>query len=252
MPHTFREDPVDCEVCPVRRLALFRELSREQLLTVREIRKGQEHMYPGTIIFREGARVEAAYTLFEGWVMRYKTLEDGRRQIIGFVLPGDFLGFHPYDSGVISYSAEALSPVTLCTFPLDSLGNMLAAYPELSRQFSWLCRRQENLAIEHMTSIGRRPARERIAHLLLELDVRVRARHETPADAPVLVPLTQEHIADTLGLTSIHVSRTLRTLREDGLLEFRSGRLNIKDRDALVAMTGFDETVFAAQPQPLL
>ena len=250
MVQGFRPDPVDCVECPVRRLALFRELSREQLLTVREVRKGQEHLRPGSLILREGAHTEHGHTLFDGWVMRYKTLEDGRRQIIGFALPGDFLGFHPYSTTVSTYSAETLTPVTLCTFPLEGLLNMLAEYPELSRQFGWLCKREENLAIEHMTSIGRRPARERIAHLLLELDYRVRTREDVPEGTPIIIPLTQEHIADTLGLTSIHVSRTLRTLREDSLLEFRSGRLQIKDRPTLMAMTGFQEAAFA--PVPLL
>lgn len=252
MSHAFRDDPVDCTVCPVRRLALFRELAHEQLVDVRSIRKGQAHLQAGSIIFREGTAIDHGHTLFEGWVMRYKTLEDGRRQIIGFALPGDFLGYQPYRGATISHSAETLTPVTLCTFPLDNLVAMLSQYPELSQQFGWMCTREENVAIEHMTSIGRRPARERIGHLLLELDYRVRSRAEAPDSAPTVIPLTQEHIADTLGLTSIHVSRTLRTLREDGLLEFRSGRLNIKDRDALVALTGFQDSSFDPHPMPLL
>lgn len=252
MAHVFRDDPVDCTVCPVRGLALFRELTDDQLLAVRNIRRGQEHIPPGSLIYREGTRIEYGHTLFDGWVMRYKTLEDGRRQIIGYTLPGDFLGYQPFRGATVNHSAEALTSVTLCTFPLDELGGMLARYPELSRQFGWLCKREETLAIEHMTSIGRRPARERIAHLLLELDYRLRARQGDGAKAPLIIPLTQEHIADTLGLTSIHVSRTLRTLREDDLLEFRSGRLNIKDRPALVAMTGFQEVLFDPHPQPML
>ena len=250
MSGTPLENPIDCRNCPVRRMALFSPMDETQLEAVQGTRRHQE-LYPtGAALYREGKGVTQAYTVFEGWVMRYKTLEDGRRQIIGYSLPGDFLGFVPLSDCAVSHSAETLTPTTLCSFNIRDLLEVFPRYPHLALYLCWKCGRDEATAIEHLTSLGRRPARERIAHLLLELDYRVRVRNGLPGGEPITLPLTQEHIADTLGLTSIHVSRTLRTLREDGLLELKSGRLTFGNRDALVRMTGFQEQTF--HPHPML
>lgn len=250
MPGTPLENPVDCRHCPVRRMALFSPMSDDQLDRVQGTRRHQELLASGTPLYREGKAVSQAYTVFEGWVMRYKTLEDGRRQIIGYSLPGDFLGFVPLSNCAVSHSAETLTPVTLCTFQIRDLLDAFPQFPELALYLCWKCGRDEATAIEHLTSLGRRPARERIAHLLLELDYRVRVRNGLRNGESITLPLTQEHIADTLGLTSIHVSRTLRTLREDGLLELKNGRLTFGNRNALVKLTGFQEQTF--HPHPMI
>jgi CRP-like cAMP-binding protein len=248
MSGTPLENPMDCASCHVRRMALFSPMGEDQLTAVQGVRRHQELLPSGASLYREGKTVTQAYTVFEGWVMRYKTLEDGRRQIIGYALPGDFLGFVPLTNCPVSHSAETLTPATLCTFGIRDLLDMFPRFPDLALYLCWKCGREEASAIEHLTSLGRRPARERIAHLLLELDYRIRARNGLPTGESITLPLTQEHIADTLGLTSIHVSRTLRTLREEGLLELRSGRLTFGNRQALVRLTGFQEHNFQAHP----
>ncbi len=245
-----KKESTDCHDCPIRQLALFRPIQTEHLDTVKNIRVAQREVASCAELFREGDRIQESYTLFSGWVMRYKTLEDGRRQILGFALPGDLLCFQPDLGAPNTHSAQTLTTAILCAFPSGDLMRMFRLYPELAIQMSWITSREEAIYHEHLINLGRRPARERIAHLLLELHYRLTVRDLAKAGEPATIPLNQEHIADAVGLTTIHVSRTLRTLREDGLLNFHSSLLTLIDRPALVGLTGFQEDLF--QPRPTL
>jgi CRP-like cAMP-binding protein len=236
--------------CAVRRLALFQPLHAEASAAMQAHRLEQRTLPAGAWLFGQDARLDEAYTLFDGWVMLCRTLDDGRRQILRFALPGDFLGFQPLPNGTVLHSAQALTPVRLCVFKRDSMMAMFREHPELAIQMAGITARDEAVAHDHMTSLGRRPAKERIAHLFLELHQRLAARGPVNERAGIPVPLKQEHIADAVGLTTIHVNRTLRTLREGGLAVLRGGMLRILDREALVNLTGFRPDPFA--PRPLL
>lgn len=244
------ETPTRCVECTVRRLALFQPLQAETVTAMQAHRLGQATLPAGAQLFAQDARLDEAYTLFEGWVMLYRTLDDGRRQILRFALPGDFLGFQPLANGTVLHSAQALTPVRLCVFKRERMMAMFRDHPELAIQMAGITARDEALAHDHMTSLGRRPAKERIAQLFLELHQRLAARGTVNERAGIPVPLKQEHIADAVGLTTIHVNRTLRALREGGLAILRGGMLRILDREALVSLTGFRPDPFA--PRPLL
>jgi CRP-like cAMP-binding protein len=223
----------------VRRLALFEPLTAEQLHSMEAHRAEQRQVMPGEFLFRQDTRIDESYTIFEGWVMLHRSLEDGRRQILRFSLPGDFLGFQPSPNTTVLHSAQALTPVTVCVFRRDDLLQVFREHPMLAIQMAWITSRDEATTHEHLLSIGRRPAKERIAHLFLELHARLAARGPVNERVGIPVPLKQEHIADALGLTTIHVNRTLRVLREAGLAVLRGGLLRILDREALVQLTGF-------------
>jgi CRP-like cAMP-binding protein len=232
----------------VRRLGLFRPIPEEQLATIQRYRTSQTHQPAGADLYREGERPVDAFTLFEGWVMRYKTLDDGRRIILSFALAGDFLCFQPDLEAPANHSAQAITPVTLCVFPCANLMPMFRSHPELAIQMSWIVARDEAVAHEHLMSVGRRPARERLAHLLLELHYRLLARYPEYGDGPVPLPLTQEILADACGLTTIHVNRTLKALRQDRLLELSHGQLQLLNRQALVSLTRFQTDAFTPRP----
>ena len=108
---------------------------------------------------------------------------------------------------------------------------------------AWITARDAALAREHLTNVGRRSARDRVAHPLLELFYRVRRRGASPGDNALELPLTQEHIADAPGLTMVHVNRTLRALREADLLAMRGRMLRILDPEALAELAGFDPDI---------
>ncbi len=113
---------------------------------------------------------------------------------------------------------------------------------------AWITARDRTLANEHLTNIGRRVARERVAHLLLELFYRVWLAHPSPHSDGVELPLTQEHIGDALGLTSVHVNRTLRQLREAGLVTISGHNMQVLDPDMLAEVAGFDSEKVLQRP----
>jgi CRP-like cAMP-binding protein len=250
MPAHAIASPIVCGECPVRRLALFQPLSREELVAMQSHRLEQRTLPAGAVLYAQDSRIDETYTLFQGWAMLHRTLDDGRRQILKFALPGDFLGFQPALDAPVLHSAQALTPVTLCVFKREALMQMFREHPTLAIRMAWITAREEASAHDHLTSLGRRPAKERLAHLFLELHQRLSARGAVDERAGIPVPLKQEHLADALGLTTIHVNRTLRVLREAGLAVLRGGVLRIANRAALVELTGYRGDPFA--PRPML
>lgn len=240
------QNPITCGHCSVRKMALFHPLSEPELEQVSKVRSGQWELSGNELLCEEGKPRTDAYTLYEGWAMRFKTLEDGRRQILNFALPGDFLCFHPDLDAPLRYSVQTLTLSRICAFPKTQLLEMFRRFPELAMRMSWIASRDEAIYHEHLMSLGRRPARERIAHLFLELYHRLLARNPALKGEPVRLPLNQEHIADATGLTTIHVSRTLKSLREDDLLVYHAGQLELLNERALVDLTGFRSDLFEA------
>lgn len=244
------QETIACRDCTIRQIALFHPLSEGELERVSIVRNGQRLLQGNEVLCAEGKRSTEAYTLYEGWVMRLKSLEDGRRQILSFALPGDLLCFHPNLDTPLRHGVQALTAARVCAFPKRQLLEVFRLFPELALRMSWIASRDEVRNHEHLMSLGRRPARERLAHLFLELYHRLLAREPGLEGRSVTLPLRQEHIADAIGLTTIHVSRTLKSLREDGLLEYHTGRLTLFDRPALVELTGYREDL--QEPRSLL
>lgn len=195
--------------------------------------KNMRTVRAGADLFGQGASCDEIYNLHVGWVFTYLILEDGRRQIISFGLHGGLYGLFPQQVATMPYGCQALSDVTLCAVPRRHLLHLIERKPELALQLAWLGKRDEMLLYEHLTSIGRRSARERVAYLLLELFCRAQRRLPKSRGEAIGLPLNQAHIADAMGLTSIHVSRTLKGLREDGILQLKDGVLEILDPEQL-------------------
>jgi CRP-like cAMP-binding protein len=203
-------------------------------------RSGDREFVAGQDLFSLGAPCDFVYNLVSGWVFLYNILEDGRRQILHFALPGAVLGFVPANGAVATHSAQALTDAVVCVIPRKALGALSKTYPEIGFQLAWLMSRDRSLAFDHLTSIGRRSARERVAHLLLELFIRYRSQWPGNRIEEMHLPLTQEHIGDATGLTFVHVNRVLRSLRRDGVVEFHYRRLRILNPDKLIDVAGID------------
>jgi CRP-like cAMP-binding protein len=207
-------------------------------------------MKAGCDLFRLGERGEAIYSLVDGWVALYSLLHDGRRQILQFALPGTILAFVPTSGGLMNYSALALTDAIVRIIPHHSLGRLARDCPEIGMQLAGLISQDRSLAYDQLSSVGRRSARERIAHLLLELFLRSRMRWPGHRSEGMHLPLTQEHIGDATGLTGVHVNRVLRDLRRDGILEFHYRRLRILNPDKLVDVAGIDPHVAISWTTP--
>jgi CRP/FNR family transcriptional regulator len=190
----------------------------------------------GESLFLQGDEVRSICVLRDGWAFRYQCLEDGRRQIVDFVLPGDVLGIGP--SPQMLYGVEGLSPCTWITISRESFFTSLRHQPALSLKLVDMLSAGQVRAFEQMTSVGRRTARERVAHLLLDLARRVRKSASECEGIEITMPLMLSHIGDALGLATETVCRCLGELKRAGILIFAAGRLEILDLEGLSDLVG--------------
>lgn len=232
--------PVECQSCRARRGGLCEGCVPEMLRVIAGYKSGDRQIRAGQDLFSLGAPCDAIYNLVEGWFFLYNILEDGRRQILHFALPGAVLGFHPTEGATATFGAQALTDAVVCVIPHKALAPLSKKHPEIGMRLAWLIARDRSLAFDHLTSIGLHSARERVAHLLLELFIRYRAQWPGSRIEEMQLPLTQEHIGDATGLTFVHVNRVLRDLRQDGIVEFHYRRLRILDPDKLIDVAGTD------------
>lgn len=215
-------------------------LSTELHRLVPRYRSGDRKIEAGRDVFRIGQTGKEIFNLLDGWVALYTLLEDGRRQILHFALPGAVLGVLPTNGAQSTFGAQALTDVVVSVIPNSKLASLSRDEPEIGMRLARSLARDCSIAYDHMTSIGRRSARERVANLLLELFIRYRAQWPGNRIEEMTLPLTQEQIGDATGLTFVHVNRVLSTLRKDRIVEFHYRRLRILDPDRLIDVAGVD------------
>ena len=192
---------------------------------------------PGENLFLQGDRIKSVCILREGWAFRYQTLEDGRRQIVDFVLPGDIV-VGTGASCQAPYGVEALAPCTWITMSRERFLERFLNEPALSMKLVDMLSAGQVRAYEQMTSVGRRTARERVAHLVLDLARRVQRTAADCERVEITMPLMLSHIGDALGLATETVCRCLSELKRAGILVFGAGRLEILDLDGLADLAG--------------
>lgn len=243
-----------CAQCAVRKLALFRGVKPENIEWTQMLRQEQYVIRPKRRLFEEGEPPRYAFTLFSGWVAQYQMSPDGGRMIHQFALPGDFIGFQTTSGQPIDYSAQTITEVTVCAFPVKELDKVLKELPELTNRLVEMHMQTLKFFRQHILNIGRKSARQRLAYLLLELFYRVRAIGSLMSGSSsnsIAFPLSQEDLADAMGLTSVHISRTLRELTDEGLVSIHRRRLTILNEPLLAELAQFDSNV-AAQEYPLI
>jgi CRP-like cAMP-binding protein len=211
---------------------LMRKLGRYTRMTPAE-RRAVDGLLRRSVLVRadtdlvtQGEPLAKAVVLREGWAIRYRTLRDGRRQIMNFLLPGDMFDLCAFLLTASDHSVGTITPCTVHYVPVAAITDLFRRWPRLGAAM-WKSALQEEATLrERILSLGRRSARERAAHLLYELWVRlgdVGLRNGISFD----LPLTQVELADALGLTPVHVSRTLRHLRQQGLIDIRRRHVTI-------------------------
>lgn len=219
----------DCRACEIRDLTFCASLRDDEVQEVAAI-VTRMHLEPRQLVFQEGDAAKSVFNVTSGTIKLYKLLLDGRRQVTGFLLPGDFLGLASKD--VYSYSAEAISEVELCRFPRGRLDALFERFPKLERRLFEIANDELVAAQDQMLLLGRQTAKERIASFLLRLSEREQVRGASAS--LVKLPMTRADIADYLGLTIETVSRTMSQLKREGLIRQRSlTEIELADREAL-------------------
>jgi CRP-like cAMP-binding protein len=191
-------------------------------------------------ITREGDNPRYVNLFLDGWACRYKSLQDGRRQIMAFFLPGDLCDMNIFVLREMDHSIETITPVTLAEISRETLQYLTANYPRLSYALWWDTLVEAAIQREWSVNLGQRTAFERLGHLLCELFVRLRSVGLTVGNSCTL-PLTQAEMADASGLSTVHVNRTLQELRAAGLIILRGKELVIPDLAALRDAALFNE-----------
>lgn len=177
--------------------------------------------------------------LLEGIMCRYKDLSEGQRQITELHLPGDFPDLHSFTLKRLDHSVMTITPCRVAVVPHDRLDRITERFPHLTRLYWFLTNMDAAVHREWEVSLGRRTAISRIAALFCEMKLRSEVVGLTEGMSYDL-NLTQTDVAECVGLTPIHVNRTLKELRERGLVQFRSGRVTIHDWDELAKVAEFD------------
>ncbi|MDO9415042.1 Crp/Fnr family transcriptional regulator [Pararhizobium sp.] len=238
-PNARNSQKTPCEQCPLRPLPHFREFKPEELSFVSRFKTGELVVDAGATVLVEGSHSAHLFTVLSGWAFRYKMLEDGRRQILNYVMPGDLIGLQGSLLGEMQHSIEALTPVTLCVFERDRLPTVFHNHAELAYDLTWIASREERMLDENLLSIGRRSALERAAYLLAFLYDRSKVLNIFPNGAATL-PLTQQHVADTLGLSIVHTNKTLKKLAEKTLIRWADRGCHILDDKGLRQLSGWE------------
>lgn len=192
-----------------------------------------------TDMAREGENPVVIRLLVSGWACRYKDLPDGRRQIVGFFLPGDFCDMNVYILSELDHSIGALTRVRYYEISPGQLQQLMDARPHLTQALLWHELANSGIQREWLLSIGQRSPVERLAHLFIELYYRLKVVGLTQ-DQSFHFPITQHNLAEANGLSLVHVNRTLQEMRRDGLIEIADRHLRIIDFDRLSKIAMFN------------
>jgi len=223
---------IRCENCPLNTKALFVHLTADELRDMQRFKVGELTIDPGTPLLMEGSNSPQLFTALRGLGLRYKTLPNGRRQVLNFVFPGDFIGLQAGVMGEMKHSVEATTHMTLCVFDRSELWNLFKIKPERGFDLTWLAAVEEHFMGEAVATIGQRTALEAVAWALL----RVFRRGQTldlVRNFSMALPFRQQDLADSLGLSLVHTNKTLGKLRDRQVASWTDGTLQVNDLKAL-------------------
>jgi len=235
----------------IRRLNFFANLDEEDERRLADLCADVRTVAARRDIVSDQERPEHLHLILRGWAARYKLLPNGQRQIVGFLLPGDFADLHVTLLGQMDHGIVALTPCQVAYVDSKAMDRVTAESTRISRALWWSTLVDEGVLRNWIVNNGRRDAYARIAHLLCELHARMEMIGLVE-DHRLDLPLTQEEIADATSLTAVHTNRTLQRLRADGLIELTGHVLTIDDLPGLQRAAGFDATYLHLKRRPLV
>jgi CRP/FNR family transcriptional regulator, anaerobic regulatory protein len=220
-----------CSTCTTRHLSICAALAPDELLTFDHV--VQHRSFPAkTVLFEQGTKADFVFSVSEGTIRLFRLLPDGRRQIIGFAIKGDFLGVAMDE--VHEYTAEAVDPIRACRIPRLSFAQMLDEKPHLMKKLHQIAGREIHTSQDQIVLLGRKNAEERVAAFLLSF--RERLARVATRSVTIPLPMSRQDIADYLGLTIETVSRTISKLAREKLIVVVPDGIRILDVEHLSAL----------------
>ncbi|MAU61534.1 MAG: hypothetical protein CMI62_12485 [Parvibaculum sp.] len=221
-----------CDVCPFRRIGFCKAVLDADFDAKCRL-QGEGRVRARQHIYRFGEAPGRIVVLRRGWAIRYVVAADGRRQVLSILLPGDIVGGELLIREKVRTPALSLTPVEYCEFDIGNLKRLSKEDPDLVWTFVEICFAGREASEARLVDLGRRNAEQRVARLILDLHQRLTSKGLAQGDT-IPFPLRQQMIADALGLTQVHVSRVMRSLRQARILKTGNGLLTILDMDALM------------------
>ena len=221
-----------------RKLELFGPLPDDDKRLIDDVTVSPRTVPARTDIAREGEAPENVRLILEGWACRYKGLEDGRRQIMAYLIPGDLCDFHVFILNEMDHSIGTLTKSKVVDIPRRRILEMTER-PAIARALWWMTLVDEATLREWLVNMGQRSAEIRTAHLFCEMHLRLKSVGLADG-ASFELPITQTELADTMGMSSVHANRALQALRGKDLITFAQRKLVILDVDRLRKFSGFD------------
>ena len=221
-----------------RKLERFAPLSIEDKDLLDQVVAHHRLVGARTTLISEGQASDTVRLIVDGLACRYKTLDDGSRQIVAYLVPGDFCDLNVFLLRAMDHSIATMSACTVVDIPRHRIVEMTSRI-ELTRALWWVTLVDEGTLREWLLNVGQRPALKRLAHLFCELYVRMQAVGLVTEDSYVL-PLTQNDMADTIGLSAVHINRCLQQLREMGFVTFKNRTMSLTGVAEMMRFCGFD------------
>ena len=233
----------------LKKLRVRDQVSAEEERVIRAL-AGEQASFPADrTVIRHGQDVHSSTLLLEGWMARVKDLPNGQRQIVEISVPGDFTDLHGFTLKKLDHDIVTLTACKAALVPHERLKELTKRHPHLTRLYWFMTNLDAAIHREWTLSLGCRTAIARMAHLLCELNVRLGITGLAHGDSYDF-PLTQVELGECLGLTAVHVNRTLQELRRNDLIELSNRRVTIRDLPALKAIAEFDDAYLYLDRRP--
>lgn len=219
----------------------FAELAQTDVDALAAATAHPRAMPPRKDLIREGDRPGPVLVMLEGWAFRYKVLPNGSRQIMAFLMPGDACDLHIGLLDQMDHSIQTVTHASVAMISRAKMDEIMTTHPAVAQAMYVAQLVDEGTLRAWIVSMGRRSSAERVAHLLLELYIRAANIGLAAANAMTL-PLTQTVLADSLGMTPVHLNRVLQVLRQSGAVQLQRGILTIHQPSVLTRTAGFDDS----------
>ncbi len=233
----------------IRKLGCYSPVSESDSALIGTLTENTRLVARRTDLVREGDSTNVVHIILEGFAVRYKIIGDGTRQIFGYLVPGDICDLHVALLAEMDHTVSTLSDCVVAEIRRPSILNIVAERPALTRALWWTMLVDEAVLREWITNIGARNAEIRIAHLLCEIHARLDAIGLV-SEGIFSLPITQQELGDTVGLSIVQVNRSLKTIRERGLATFRKHLIDIPDIRRMQDFADFNENYLHLRSSP--